>query len=408
MKKNLLIVTSADFPYGAANSKLLRLMGAGLVEKGWRVEVLLQRGRTNKGEKMIKGRSGVETGVHYRFFGWKLRPGNIVLKVLDTLVANFGAATTLLIRKIQGKADVAMVYNHSGMQNLQILIVCKLFRIRCISYVSDWINRYASFPKWHQQPKWYDFLFRMKIVNRWFDALVMPSHFLHDFYKERGMNPERLYILPTVVELPDLSNVGVETEYPKKAGVRVGFCGKPTWTNGGELLVRVFQQVAERHEDSELIVMGDRLDDPELLPGLKKLAAELGVEEKIIFTGMIPYKRVGELLLTCDMLVLPRPAGKFAEAGFPTKLGEYVACRKPVVVTKVGDIPRYLKHQDGAMLSEPGGTEELAEHMLWLIEHPVEADAIAEKGLQWAKDMLSYSGAANGLDQFLCSGFGRE
>ncbi len=407
MKKNLLIVTSSDFPYGAANSKLLRLMGAGLVEKGWRVEVLLQKGRTNKGEKIIPGRAGVENGVQYRFFGWKLRPGNFVLKVLDTLLANSGVVITLVARKFQGKADVAMVYNHSGMQNLLVLIVCKLFRIRCISYVSDWINRYASFPKWHQQPKWFDFLFRMKRVNMWFDALIMPSHFLYDFYQERGMNQEQLYILPTVVELPDLSEGRDETQYPRKAEVRVGFCGKPTWTNGGELLVRAFQKVAESHEDSELIVMGDRLDDPDLLPGLKKLAAELGVAEKIIFTGMIPYERVGELLLTCDMLVLPRPAGKFAEAGFPTKLGEYVACRKPVVVTRVGDIPRYLKHKESAMLSEPGGIDELAEHILWLIDHPSEADAIAEKGLQWAKDMLSYGGAANGLDRFLCSEFGR-
>ena len=408
MRNNLLIVTSADFPYGAANSKLLRLMGAGLVEKGWRVEVLLQRGRQNKGEKMIKDRSGVESGVLYRFFGWKLRPSNFVLKVLDSLLANIGAASTLVVRKLQGKADVAMVYNHSGAQNLLMLVVCKVFRIRCVSYVSDWINRYASFPKWHQQPKWFDFLFRMKVVNMWFDALVMPSTFLYDFYEERGMNPEQLYILPTVVELPDLTNIGEETEYPKKASIRVGFCGKPTWTNGGELLIQAFQKVAASHEDAELIVMGDRLDDPELLPGLKKMASDMGVADKIIFTGMIPYKRVGELLLTCDILVLPRPAGKFAEAGFPTKLGEYVACRKPVVVTKVGDIPRYLKHKESAMLSEPGGTEELAEHILWLIEHPAEADSIADKGLQWAKDMLSYQGAANGLDQFLCSGFGRE
>lgn len=50
MKENLLIVTSSD-QYGSASAKLLRLMGAGLIKKGWRVEVLLQRGRQNKGEK---------------------------------------------------------------------------------------------------------------------------------------------------------------------------------------------------------------------------------------------------------------------------------------------------------------------------------------------------------------------
>lgn len=402
MNKNILIITGSDFPYGSASAKLLRLLARGLVEKSWQVEVLLQKGRTNRGESMIPGRSGQENGVAYRFFGWKLRPANPLLKILDSLVANVGAAGTLVVRKIRGRADVAMIYNHSGVQNLLMLAVCKMVRIRCISYVSDWVNRKASFPKWHQQPKWFDFLFRMKIVNMWFDALVMPSTFLHDFYKDRGFDPDRLYILPTVVELPDLAAVRQECEYPKKAAVRIGFCGKPTWTNGGELLLQAFHRVSGCCKDTELIVMGDRLDDPALLPGLKKMADELGIGEKITFTGMIPYKRVGELLLTCDILALPRPAGKFAEAGFPTKLGEYVACRKPVVVTKTGDIPRYLKHRGSAMLSEPGGADEMAEHMLWLIEHPAEANAIAEKGWLWAKDMLSYSGAAEGLDRFLC------
>lgn len=401
--KNILIVTSSDFPYGAPSSKLLRLIGAGLAEKGYQVEVLLQRGRQTKSEKMILEHKGIESGVIYRFLGWKLRPRSFILKVLDSLIANIRVVMILILRKTQGKADVVMVYNHSGIQNLPSLITCKILRILCVSYVSDWLNQNASFPKWYQKPKWWDFLFRMKIVNPWFDGLIMPSYFLRNYYLGKEIRSARLYILPTLVELPNTLYAEDFLEYPKKAKIRIGFCGKPTWTNGGEMLIHIFKKVVSKYPSSELIVMGDRLDNPKLLPGLKKMAKEFKLDEKIIFTGMIPQSQVAKVLLTCDILVLPRPAGTFAEAGFPTKLGEYVASRKPVVVSKVGDIPHYLKHKHSAMLAEPGNIDEFAEHILWLIKHPNESMEIAQEGFKWAKESLSYQGATNGLVKFLNS-----
>jgi hypothetical protein len=60
------------------------------------------------------------------------------------------------------------------------------------------------------------------------------------------------------------------------------------------------------------------------------------------------------------------------------------------------------------MLAEPGDIDEIADHIHWLIKHPVEADMIAGNGLQWAKKELWYSGAADGLDRFLRSGLGRS
>lgn len=401
MKKNILIITGSDFPYGAASAKLLRLMGMGLVEKGWRVEVLLQRGRQNAGEKMIDGRSGMESGVLYRFCGWKLRPANMLLKGADTFFGNISTFMMMGVRKIQGRADVALLYNPSGVENALILSLCKLLRIRCVSYISEWYNKQIAYPKWYQQAKWWDFLFRMKAINLWFDGLIMPSHYLHDFYLNKGMKPEQLYILPTLVELPDLSNVEDDLQYPKKAKVRIGFCGKPTRTNGSEDLIRALQQVDGRGDSVELIIIGDRLDTPELLPGLKKLAVELGLEDRVVFTGMVPFARVNCLLSSCDILVLPRPPGTFADAGFPTKLGEYVALRKPVVVTRVGDIPLYLKHKEGAMLAEPGNIDDIAKNINWLIRHPEESASIAENGFRWAKEMLWYRGAATNLDRFL-------
>lgn len=398
----LLIVTCSDFPYGTASAKLLRLIGVGLVENSWRVEVLLQRGQGNAGEVVNEKKCSIENGVFYKYYAWRTRPKNIFLKIIDSVISNFGVIGSIVMRKITKNADVVIVYNHSGIQNLLPLVICKIMKIHCISYVSEWIDRKDSFLKWHLQYKWYDFIFRMKIVNLWFDGLIMPSNFLYMYYIKQGFDREKLYILPTVVELPDLTIVE-EKQYPKRENIRIGFCGKPNWANGGEFLIQSFKNVIERNSSVELLLMGDRLEDPNLLPGLKKLSCELGIYDKVIFTGMIPQKRVTQLLLTCDILVLPRPAGTFAEAGFPTKLGEYVASKKPVVVTEVGDIPLYLKHKISAMLSRPGNIDDFANNILWLINNQEEAKKNADKAFEWAAEYLQYNNAARKLGIYLNS-----
>lgn len=68
-----------------------------------------------------------------------------------------------------------------------------------------------------------------------------------------------------------------------------------------------------------------------------------------------------QMLKNAEALVLDRPNSLQAQYGFPTKLGEYLLTGNPVVVTKVGDIPLYLKDGVSALLSEDRNPKEFAE-----------------------------------------------
>ena len=57
-------------------------------------------------------------------------------------------------------------------------------------------------------------------------------------------------------------------------------------------------------------------------------------------------------LCNAKLLALARPDSIQAQGGFPTKLGEYLATGRPVVVTKVGEIPDYLEDGVNAFLSD--------------------------------------------------------
>ena len=53
---------------------------------------------------------------------------------------------------------------------------------------------------------------------------------------------------------------------------------------------------------------------------------------------------------------------------------------RPVVVTKVGDIPLFLKDRGSALLAEANHPDDFAAKLSWVSEHPQEAERIGENG----------------------------
>ena len=86
---------------------------------------------------------------------------------------------------------------------------------------------------------------------------------------------------------------------------------------------------------------------------IRELIKVLGVSDVISLQGRVNKNQVPKYLFSAVMLVLARPKSLQAEGGFPTKLGEYLLSGKPVICTRVGEIPKHLKNRKDAYLIEP-------------------------------------------------------
>ena len=71
---------------------------------------------------------------------------------------------------------------------------------------------------------------------------------------------------------------------------------------------------------------------------------------------------------------------KYANAGFPFKLGEMLATGKPVLATKVGDVNNFLENMVSAILVEPNSAEGIAKGLKFIIENPHQAMTIGLNG----------------------------
>lgn len=67
----------------------------------------------------------------------------------------------------------------------------------------------------------------------------------------------------------------------------------------------------------------------------KILAEKYGVSDKVIFTGTIPYYQIPKYVSCMDLCLIPFKKDAVAKNSLPLKLFEYMACRKPVISTRL-------------------------------------------------------------------------
>ncbi|MGF2414764.1 MAG: glycosyltransferase [Ferruginibacter sp.] len=91
------------------------------------------------------------------------------------------------------------------------------------------------------------------------------------------------------------------------------------------------------------------------------------------------------MLNECDIFCMTRVNSKFANAGFPFKLGEFLASGKAVIATNVGDVPNYLFNDINAMVVNPDSVEEIVDALLILIEHPEKRQALGKEARKTAE-----------------------
>jgi glycosyltransferase involved in cell wall biosynthesis len=67
----------------------------------------------------------------------------------------------------------------------------------------------------------------------------------------------------------------------------------------------------------------------------KSLAEKLGIRDKVMFTGTVPYTEVPKYISSMDVCLIPFDTGGVSRNALPLKLFEYMACKKPVISTKL-------------------------------------------------------------------------
>ncbi len=127
--------------------------------------------------------------------------------------------------------------------------------------------------------------------------------------------------------------------------------------NGVAFLVRAMPRIVE-NVDAEAVLIGD---GPERR-GLERLAAELGVADRVAFLGARPNEDMPGILSSGDLAVFP----SLMEATSVAAL-EAMACELPVAASRVGGLPEIVDDSVGALFA-PADPDALARTVVELLE----------------------------------------
>lgn len=218
-------------------------------------------------------------------------------------------------------------------------------------------------------------------------GLFVISEHLKSYFVDMGVKPERLYVVNMIVDDKRFEGIRKNDSVKKY----IAYCGNASNNKDGvDQLIKSFSLISKKYPDLYLYIIGKTPDCKEENNN-SQLAQKLGVGDKVVFTGTVTYDDMPQILTDAVILALDRPDSLQAKHGFPTKLGEYLLTGNPVVVTSVGDIPRFLKDGENAMLAEPNQPETFASKMEWLLDNPQQAVSIGNKGRLTAKENFNNS-----------------
>lgn len=217
------------------------------------------------------------------------------------------------------------------------------------------------------------------------DGMFVISSALKRYYLSLGLPEEKIEVLNMTVDSNRFA--GLKKQQTEQY---VAYCGTASNNKDGvDELIKAFAIVHQSHPEVKLYIIG-KIPEKDDASGNLKLIRDLGVEEAVVLTGVVPSEKMPQMLKNAAILALDRPDSLQAQCGFPTKLGEYLLTENPVVVTKVGDIPLFLKDGQSALLAEERNPEAFASKLIWALEHPAEAAAIGKEGAKVALSAFNY------------------
>lgn len=211
---------------------------------------------------------------------------------------------------------------------------------------------------------WYERLTE-RLNLRYASRIVVISEVLRQVLIDRGLDPARLVLNPNGVDPDRFRDDGRAVRGSLGFGTGdlvYGFVGTFGFWHGAPVLARAFARVAPDHPEARLLLVGDGVELPETL----EILSEAGLNDRCVHTGRVEPDLIPELLSACDVLCSPHvpwPDGRPFH-GSPTKLFEYMAARRAILASDLGQIGEVLDDEESALLLTPGDPDDLAAAMI--------------------------------------------
>ena len=211
---------------------------------------------------------------------------------------------------------------------------------------------------------------------KFFNHIIALSVIELPWLQRSGVPAERIHIIPGGVSRRVFEEKIDPEEFREKYGIEsemILYLGRLAPKKGIDHLIRAAPLLLKEFPNLKIVIAGP--DCRRMMWRLKKLAHELRVERNMVFTGPLSEKDKYAAISSSEALILP---SSFEAQGLV--LLEAQALGVPVIATRQGGIPYFIKDGRNGILIEYGKPDQIADALSKILKDEGLARRLGETG----------------------------
>jgi glycosyltransferase involved in cell wall biosynthesis len=202
--------------------------------------------------------------------------------------------------------------------------------------------------------------FAKKLLLKQAKEITATSYYLASETKRLASLKKKVHVIPFGVDCNLFKKKNIKLE---KKGICIGFVKHLKPKYGPSYLLRALSIIVPNFPEIKLVMIGHG----EMKNGLKKLASDLGIKEKVQFKGYIQNEKLPEIMENFDIFVMPSTENSET---FGVSAVEAQAMEIPVIASDGGGVSEAILDGKTGIVVEPKNVQKLSQAILKLIENP--------------------------------------
>mgnify|MGYP000484324156 CR=1 FL=1 len=197
------------------------------------------------------------------------------------------------------------------------------------------------------------------------EVIVNSNYMKNEIQRLFGLPFDKINVIPNGINLSNFT--GIERDYDFRRQYAMDnekiilYVGRLVYEKGVQHLIAAMPKILSNYNDAKLIIAGRG----GMMDELRAEASNLGLNDKIYFTGYLNSKQVQKMYKCADVAVFPSTYEPFGVVAL-----EGMLSGTPVVVSDVGGLNEIVQHRENGMKSYAGNPNSIADSILELLYNP--------------------------------------
>jgi glycosyltransferase involved in cell wall biosynthesis len=345
----IVFVTACDLPEGIGGTSRLKSLVRALISDGHSVSILNEHGLGVAPVEFQKP-IGTVSGAPYEYVLGKVERSY----GFATIAAKCNAVATIRrrIRRLceEGRIDLVWFNDLSLYDTYPLTLLAKHLGLPTVQSYDD--ERFVLVSQHKLSLAHRLFAVDAYLANRWCpakaDGVVVISSYLAEKYATLARDASKVHLIPTIIDC-QLWQGGPE---PIRETPVILYTGCLAEQDEMENILIALARLRDQGLGFRFIMLGGnfRKDEGGRAARIKTQISTLSLEGMVEQRGFVPHDQVRAEVAHANILINIRRDGVWSRSGLSTKLSEYLASGRLVVSSQLGDVGRYLKDGESALL----------------------------------------------------------